>query len=71
MIDDGGIEGNLTPNTPEIADCCKVSGGACKGDKLEPTSRSDTKQEVEKQAVWKTGSDNHWSEVDNMSNLTD
>lgn len=46
VIDDGSIEGHLTPNAPEITDCTEVSGVACEGEKLESTSRSDTQQEA-------------------------
>lgn len=56
VIDDGGIEGHLTPNAPEITDCTEVSGVAREGEKLESTCRSDTQQEVK----------NRWSKTESV-----
>lgn len=56
VIEDGGVESHLSSNAPEISDCSEISRGACEGDKLATTGRSDGKQEVKKQEVWRTGS---------------
>lgn len=53
MIDDRGVEGHLSSNAPEISDCSKISGGACEGEKLATTGRSDGKPQVKKQEVEK------------------